>query len=250
MTEVFISAETENDGKYAKIVKFKLEKTFSFKAHLIVRDSHPNELLTSLIKKSITGSKYFIPLLTQYSIKNQWVNQEIGFAVATDKVICPIISNFVLHSLSGFISLTHKREHVYGLPPNENELMYPADTDIKVMNRMYNLREKKRLNNFNDCIDLFVQYLIDLDSPIYADETKGVDLKGAKMYLHAGRAVLIHKNKWHYIHDQHTFDSMIILHNIPFDKKTKLNEDKYEKGKEIHNIRSKPQPPVKNPFDI
>ena len=45
----------------------------------------PGKPLTDKVKEGILETPYFIPILTRSSITSQWVNQEIDFAIATDR---------------------------------------------------------------------------------------------------------------------------------------------------------------------
>jgi TIR domain len=239
MTDVFISAETHSDFALAAWVKEKLESTYLFKAHLIVNDNHPNAELVSLIKRTITKSKYFIPLLSEVSINNQWVNQEIGYAVAANKKICPIVQKEIIMDLRGFLTLTQKFDHTFSF-----ERILPD-----MINDRKQIIGEKNSKLFHDMLDTFTKYLIELDSPIYIQEHEELELPGAKIFLFGKRAVMIYKGKWHWISEHRVTERLIGIHGVPFDKNHKLDEKNYPKGKEIHFERPIPHPPVKDPFE-
>jgi hypothetical protein len=64
------------------------------------------------------SSAIIIPIITEQSITEQWINQEIGFATAIDKKIMPIIESGLIDTLKGFIHkqidlpYTYQRESV------------------------------------------------------------------------------------------------------------------------------------------
>jgi hypothetical protein len=60
--------------------------------------------LSDKVKKGIIECNYFIPIITRQSINTQWINQEIGFAVAIKNCkIIPIIESQIIDDLHGFI---------------------------------------------------------------------------------------------------------------------------------------------------
>ncbi|WP_336330939.1 hypothetical protein [Haloarcula sp. CGMCC 1.2071] len=60
--------------------------------------------INELIKENLKQSEVMIPYITESSVNNIWVNQEIGYAHADDLFILPIFESSSL--LSGFISNT------------------------------------------------------------------------------------------------------------------------------------------------
>ena len=62
-----------------------------------------------VIKSMIAGCPYFLVVLTKDGIRSQWVNQEIGYAVARNKNLIPIIEieNFTARRFDskGFVEL-------------------------------------------------------------------------------------------------------------------------------------------------
>lgn len=242
MTEVFISAETENDIHYAEYLRDKLKATYMFQVHLIVQDRYPNSEIVKLIQDSIFKSKYFVPILTKNSFQNQWVNQEIGYATALKKTFYPLIEEVLVSKLRGFVALTHKFDFKFDI--NHLEEIKGEQPH----NFVSNIKETN-LNNFIKIADDFVSFLNDKEKPIYASELDGVDMNGAKIYLHNKRALLLHHNKWHWIKEHKVTELLMNKYKIKIDKSTRLDEKRYPKGKEIHFERIDPQPPVKDPFE-
>jgi hypothetical protein len=84
------------------IVK-ELEDHYLFTPIVIASNREPLKPLAEKVIKGIHSSTVFIPIMTAKSIPTQWINQEIGFAKATDKKITPIVESSILKDLKGFI---------------------------------------------------------------------------------------------------------------------------------------------------
>lgn len=109
--KVFISYASEDNAKM-KVLKRTIEEKFKRKYEvIIVADrKEPGKPLTTKVMNGLKESHIFIPILTSNSIKNQWVNQEIGYATAIniydeiDKIkIFPIVDKKIENKLKGFI---------------------------------------------------------------------------------------------------------------------------------------------------
>jgi len=77
--------------------------------------------LSDKVKKGMLDSKYFIPIITRQSIYTQWLNQEIGFAIAkNNRRILPIIESQVINDLKGFIHKNVDLPFIFdGFPDNK-----------------------------------------------------------------------------------------------------------------------------------
>lgn len=106
--KIFISFESTDESK-VKILKESIEKnsTEEYEAIIISDKKEPGKPLTDKVITGLKESQFFIPILTNKSINNQWVNQEIGFAKAmndAEKItLLPIVGSDVLNDLKGFI---------------------------------------------------------------------------------------------------------------------------------------------------
>lgn len=85
-----------------------LEKVIKLKDDLeaiVVADKRiPMALLSDKVQNGIKTSNYFIPILTENSFQNEWVNQEIGFASAFENIkIIPIVEKQIMNKFKGFI---------------------------------------------------------------------------------------------------------------------------------------------------
>lgn len=103
---VFISFGWE-DHKLMNLMKLVLEESEVLKPIVITDKQRDNalQLITEKVANGIVESKYFIPILTRKSYKNQWVNQEIGYATAKKKLVYPVIEELLLkiRKLKGWI---------------------------------------------------------------------------------------------------------------------------------------------------
>jgi TIR domain-containing protein len=85
------------------IVKFIESFDFPIEPIVIATNKEPGKRLSDKVSEGIISSDIFIPILTRNSINNQWVNQEIGFAVAQEKRIVPVTEKQIISQLKGFI---------------------------------------------------------------------------------------------------------------------------------------------------
>ena len=101
--KIFISYSDFDKNKMRQFERIiKAEKDFE---PIIIADRKiALALLSDKVKQGINECTYFIPIITRQSIKTQWINQEIGFAVATKNCkIIPIIESQIIDDLRGFI---------------------------------------------------------------------------------------------------------------------------------------------------
>jgi hypothetical protein len=109
-TYVFISY-SDKDIRKVEILRDLLNQTKEYKPLIIADNKEPLKTLVSKVSKGIKDSKIFIPILTNRSIKEQWINQEIGYAYSYNDnselnnaiYIIPIIEKDILKEIKGFI---------------------------------------------------------------------------------------------------------------------------------------------------
>ena len=101
--QIFIAHSSEDDP-LAYNVKNALSKIYEFRPYLAEDYKIPGENFKLRIQKAIQGSRCFIVLLTENGMKSQWVNQELGFAVAKKRKIIPITYSNCASKLKGFIT--------------------------------------------------------------------------------------------------------------------------------------------------
>ena len=101
--KIFISYSDNDRKKMIALEKAIKESALNLKPIVVAKDAQPGVPLSEKIKKAINNCDIIIPIITEESIKNQWVNQEIGFAVAKEKKIFPIVDNAIIKNLKGFI---------------------------------------------------------------------------------------------------------------------------------------------------
>lgn len=120
-----------------------LERRLKKNAHLIpiiIADKRDSMItLSDKVVKGILESDIVVPILTKNSITTQWINQEIGFAKAKEKVIKPIVEQQIMDQLRGFIN-------------SQIDLPY---------NFKNNLDLKKERKAFRKCCDILMEDLLE-----------------------------------------------------------------------------------------
>jgi hypothetical protein len=101
--KVFISYSAEDSVKLKALSKALGKSKRRFLPIIIENRKLPGKPLYEKVKEGILETPFFIPIMTRSSIKNQWVNQEIGFAVANYRNIFPIVEKSIVKRLKGFI---------------------------------------------------------------------------------------------------------------------------------------------------
>jgi hypothetical protein len=100
--KLFISYSHVDITKVNIIKKVLLNNT-SFEAIIIAFNREALKPLSSKVIEGIKSADCIIPILTSESIKTQWINQEIGYATALNKLIIPVVEIDCIDQLKGFI---------------------------------------------------------------------------------------------------------------------------------------------------
>ncbi|MEE4256367.1 MAG: toll/interleukin-1 receptor domain-containing protein [Bacteroidales bacterium] len=160
MKKIFISY-SDLDKSKMNALKVAIDKDSSNIEALVIADQKkPLEVLSEKVIFGINNCDILVPILTNNSIGNQWVNQEIGYAFAKDKRIIPIIADNVFKKLKGFINpqvdcpfnyhsdpknkrkeswafrkaylelLNHVKQ--YSVQPNDNTMLSSTITPLKI----------------------------------------------------------------------------------------------------------------------
>lgn len=88
--KVFISHATNPDGDLAYWIMQGIDR-IHLRAFVYERYQRGGQNKFEVIKAMINLCPFFLVILTKNGIQSQWVNQEIGYAVATGKIIIPIL---------------------------------------------------------------------------------------------------------------------------------------------------------------
>ena len=68
-----------------------VEKEFinhnSLEAIIVERNKEPMKLLVDKVSEGIHKSTFVVAILTKKSMHTQWINQEIGYAFALNKIV-------------------------------------------------------------------------------------------------------------------------------------------------------------------
>lgn len=101
---VFISYSEEDSDKKDILNKALKRQKDIFTPIVVASKGSPARLLADKVKTNIDESDIFIPILSQNSISNQWVNQEIGYSFSKKQLmILPIVEVSLTSVLKGFI---------------------------------------------------------------------------------------------------------------------------------------------------
>jgi hypothetical protein len=139
--KIFISYCSEDTNKM-RALKRAIEKC-SFLMPVVVADNRsPKQSLAEKVKRAIHDSDYLVSILTKDSIRNQWVNQEIGFAEALENKIrtCPIVEASIAKQLKGFIH-----------------------NNIELCTFMHSTNKEKESEHFRSCCKLLLKYIANFE---------------------------------------------------------------------------------------
>ena len=120
--QVFISHATAADGDLANWIADALDR-LHLRAFVYERYQIGSQNKFETIKTAILACPYFLVILTKNGIASQWVNQEIGYAVAVNRAPIPIIEVEVSTGRRidshGFVELNdpidYRRDEILGL---------------------------------------------------------------------------------------------------------------------------------------
>ena len=100
--KLFISY-ADADLSKVRIIEDVLKNNSYFEPLIIANRRDPLKALTKKVSEGIEASDFIIPILTKASINQQWINQEIGYSMRTNKTIIPITEKLIMSKLRGFI---------------------------------------------------------------------------------------------------------------------------------------------------
>jgi hypothetical protein len=99
---IFVSY-SDLDNNKMRCVERVIIKAGKFSPRIIADNRQALVQLSEKVSKGIIECDYFVPIITRRSISTQWLNQEIGYAVAIKKRIIPIVEGELIDKLKGFI---------------------------------------------------------------------------------------------------------------------------------------------------
>jgi len=117
MKKIFVSY-SDKDRDKMKIIAEIIDNKENLQSIIIATRKEPLVPLTEKVINGIKESDIIIPILTSKSINTQWINQEIGFSIALNKKIQPIVEHDMIDNLKGFI---HKQLDLPFTFDNKNE---------------------------------------------------------------------------------------------------------------------------------
>jgi len=103
--KIFVSYDSKHDKQEMLSLKESIDQNSAMNAIVLTEKerNQPHMSFPSKVAEGIDECDTFMPILTRESIKNQWVNQEIGYAIAKDKDFCALLEKDLRKDLSGFI---------------------------------------------------------------------------------------------------------------------------------------------------
>jgi len=100
--KLFISYADADKSK-VRVIEKELINNPHFEPLIIANRRNPLKALTKKVSEGIEESEIVIPILTKESIKQQWINQEIGYSMGIKKKVIPIVESLIMGKLKGFI---------------------------------------------------------------------------------------------------------------------------------------------------
>lgn len=141
---IFISYSHANIRK-VELIKTALLKHPLFVPFIVADKRSPNDALVKLVKEGIDGSYCVIPILSPQSYKEQWINQEIGYAIGVGKKVAPIIGDTILDKLKGFVHKQNQCPYIY---------KSHKGTSITSENREFMKRFRQLISDLAEVVDI------------------------------------------------------------------------------------------------
>jgi hypothetical protein len=161
---IFISYSNEDRKKLKSLSNALRKSAKKFRPIIIEKRKDPGRPLSEKVKAGIQETPFFISILTKSSFTNQWVNQELGYAVANDRNIYPIVEKSIVNDLKGFI---------------HNQIDLPFQFEGNISN------SQKEAQSFRKCYKELIQHLEEtaFKSSIYPRKVKQGDSYTTKVHF-------------------------------------------------------------------
>jgi hypothetical protein len=102
--KIFISYDSKDDNKMRTVCRILQKANKEFLPLIVIERKAPNTTSAEKVIEGIEEATHIVPIITRISKTNQWVNQEIGYALASGKAVFPIVESQIIKSLKGFIT--------------------------------------------------------------------------------------------------------------------------------------------------
>jgi hypothetical protein len=99
--QIFVSHDSEDISEIEYLVQPL--KYFPFEPYVAIKEHESGEL-KRIIDDNLRTSEVLVPFITDRSVDNRWVNQEVGFAKGQEMTIVPVFEESSM--LSGFLEGT------------------------------------------------------------------------------------------------------------------------------------------------
>jgi nucleoside 2-deoxyribosyltransferase len=122
--KIFVSYDSKHDKQEMLSLKGLIDQSPTMKAIILTEKerNRPHKSFPSKVAEGIDECDMFMPILTKESIRNQWVNQEIGYAFAKDKDFCALVEKDLREDLSGFIHRESDLPFTFCKPTTDNDM--------------------------------------------------------------------------------------------------------------------------------
>ena len=165
LIKFFISYAHPDKNKMEALSRAIKNTTGNYEPIIIAKRQSPAKSLEEKVISGIDEAHCIIPILTCNSITNQWVNQEIGYSKAKERLIFPIVEKSIIKKLKGFIH--DKMDLPFTFEKNKSD-------------------PKKEGMNFRKCYKDLLEYLntikIIIVEPIFESEIKPSTVKQGEIY--------------------------------------------------------------------
>ncbi len=136
--KVFVGYSSQDQDKVTDLCE-SMEKTQLIEPLVVANRRNPGKLLTEKVITGIKDADCLMPILTEKSVSNQWVNQEIGYAKARGKEPVPLVDTNILNDLKGFINKEMDLPYKF--------TSYPTDSE-------------RETESFRNCVERALDYVL------------------------------------------------------------------------------------------
>ncbi len=130
---VFISYCSADKHK-VDILKERIAQSELLAAVVVPEQRDALKPLTEKVRKGLEEAAYVVPIMTKCSVREQWINQEIGFCAARDSMISirPVVEKEIVDGLKGFIHKELDLPYRFTDKDDEGHLAFREQCDMLI----------------------------------------------------------------------------------------------------------------------